>query len=70
MYGPRGVMIPKMPALGLLLEYPVFEAYNRRITTATNVLTTPTTRNTATLSTLKFTENLLRNSKMNKFIRR
>lgn len=35
MYGPRGVMIPKMPALGLLLEYPVFEAYNRKIT-ATN----------------------------------
>lgn len=27
-------MIPKMPALGLLLEYPVFEAYNRRITAA------------------------------------
>jgi tRNA pseudouridine38-40 synthase len=27
-------MIPKMPALGLLLEYPVFEAYNRKITTA------------------------------------
>ena len=25
-------MIPKMPALGLLLEYPVFEAYNRKIT--------------------------------------
>lgn len=32
MYGPRGVMIPKMPALGLLLEYPVFESYNRKIT--------------------------------------
>jgi len=27
-------MIPKMPALGLLLECPVFEAYNRKITTA------------------------------------
>lgn len=26
-------MIPKMPALGLLLEYPVFEAYNRKIET-------------------------------------
>jgi len=34
MYGPRGVMIPKMPALGLLLEYPVFEAYNRKILAA------------------------------------
>jgi tRNA pseudouridine38-40 synthase len=34
MYGSRGVMIPKMPALGLLLEYPVFEAYNRKITAA------------------------------------
>ena len=27
-------MIPKMPALGLLLECPVFEAYNRKITVA------------------------------------
>lgn len=27
-------MIPKMPALGLLLEYPVFEAYNRKIAAA------------------------------------
>ena len=27
-------MVPKMPALGLLLEYPVFEAYNRKITAA------------------------------------
>jgi len=27
-------MIPKMPALGLLLEYPVFEAYNRKIIAA------------------------------------
>lgn len=27
-------MIPKMPALGLLLEYPVFEAYNRKISAA------------------------------------
>lgn len=34
MYGPRGVMIPKMPALGLLLEYPVFESYDRKITAA------------------------------------
>lgn len=28
-------MLPKMPALGLLLECPVFEVYNRKIT-ATN----------------------------------
>lgn len=34
MYGPRDVIIPKMPALGLLLEYPVFEAYNRKIAIA------------------------------------
>jgi len=27
-------MIPKLPALGLLLEYPVFEAYNRKIAAA------------------------------------
>ena len=25
------VFIPKMPALGLLLEYPIFESYNRRV---------------------------------------
>ena len=30
MYGPRQVFVPKMPALGLLLEYPIFESYNRR----------------------------------------
>lgn len=23
--------MPKMPALGLLLEYPIFESYNKRI---------------------------------------
>jgi len=34
MFGPRGVMIPKMPALGLLLEYPVFESYDKKITAA------------------------------------
>ena len=28
-------MVPKMPALGLLLECPVFEAYNRKVA-ATN----------------------------------
>ncbi|KAI0741709.1 tRNA pseudouridine synthase [Daedaleopsis nitida] len=32
MYGPRQVFIPKMPALGLLLEYPIFESYSRRVT--------------------------------------
>lgn len=31
MYGPRTVFIPKMPALGLLLEYPIFDTYTRRI---------------------------------------
>lgn len=31
MYGPRAVFIPKMPALGLLLEYPIFESYSRRM---------------------------------------
>jgi len=24
-------MVPKMPALGLLLEYPIFETYNKRV---------------------------------------
>lgn len=28
------VMVPKMPALGLLLEYPIFETYNKRIGSA------------------------------------
>ncbi|KAH9072309.1 tRNA pseudouridine synthase [Lactarius deliciosus] len=31
LYGPRQVFIPKVPALGLLLEYPIFESYNRKI---------------------------------------
>ncbi|KAM5532801.1 hypothetical protein V8D89_013520 [Ganoderma adspersum] len=31
MYGPRQVFIPKMPALGLLLEYPIFESYSKRV---------------------------------------
>ncbi|KAJ8489355.1 hypothetical protein ONZ51_g2998 [Trametes cubensis] len=31
MYGPRQVFVPKMPALGLLLEYPIFESYSRRV---------------------------------------
>ncbi|KAF9218960.1 pseudouridine synthase [Gyrodon lividus] len=33
LYGPRMVLVPKMPALGLLLEYPIFDSYNRRVTT-------------------------------------
>ncbi|KAL4078630.1 pseudouridine synthase [Scleroderma yunnanense] len=33
LYGPRMVMVPKMPALGLLLEYPIFETYNKRVGT-------------------------------------
>jgi hypothetical protein len=31
LYGPRQVFIPKMPALGLLLEHPIFESYNRKV---------------------------------------
>ncbi|PIL24877.1 hypothetical protein GSI_12764 [Ganoderma sinense ZZ0214-1] len=31
MYGPRQIFIPKMPALGLLLEYPIFESYSKRV---------------------------------------
>ena len=31
MYGPRQAFIPKMPALGLLLEYPIFESYNKKV---------------------------------------
>lgn len=31
LYTPRMVFVPKMPALGLLLEYPIFESYNKRI---------------------------------------
>ena len=30
-YGPSKVHIPKAPALGLLLEQPQFESYNRRV---------------------------------------
>lgn len=33
MYGPRTVFVPKMPALGLLLEEPLFESYNERVLT-------------------------------------
>jgi hypothetical protein len=31
MYGPKKIVVPKAPALGLLLEYPVFENYNERM---------------------------------------
>ena len=34
LYTNNRVRIPKSPALGLLLEEPVFESYNRKITTA------------------------------------
>ncbi|KAG9313008.1 pseudouridine synthase [Chiua virens] len=30
LYGPRMVLVPKMPALGLLLEYPIFDSYNQK----------------------------------------
>ena len=32
MFGPCKVVVPKAPALGLLLEQPLFESYNRKIT--------------------------------------
>ncbi|KAK2463585.1 hypothetical protein APHAL10511_004336 [Amanita phalloides] len=31
LYGPKVVLIPKMPSLGLLLEEPVFDSYNGRM---------------------------------------
>ncbi|KAF7309128.1 PseudoU-synth-1 domain-containing protein [Mycena kentingensis (nom. inval.)] len=31
LYGPRDIFIPKMPALGLLLEQPLFHSYNTRV---------------------------------------
>jgi tRNA pseudouridine38-40 synthase len=31
LYGPREVLVPKMPALGLLLENPIFDSYNTKI---------------------------------------
>jgi tRNA pseudouridine38-40 synthase len=38
LYGPRHVLVPKMPALGLLLEYPIFDSYNRKIAAANEKL--------------------------------
>jgi tRNA pseudouridine38-40 synthase len=32
------IFIPKMPSLGLLLEYPIFDGYNRKIATANDKL--------------------------------
>ncbi|KAL0953755.1 hypothetical protein HGRIS_004944 [Hohenbuehelia grisea] len=38
LYGPQTVLVPKMPSLGLLLEYPIFDSYNTRVQTInTNV---------------------------------
>lgn len=31
MFGSRKLVVPKAPALGLLLEQPLFESYNRRV---------------------------------------
>jgi tRNA pseudouridine38-40 synthase len=31
MFGPKTVFVPKMPSLGLLLEYPIFESYNEKV---------------------------------------
>lgn len=39
MYGPRMIFVPKMPALGLLLEYPIFESYGRRVESVNKDLT-------------------------------
>lgn len=32
-YGPTKIAIPKAPGLGLLLERPIFDGYNKRATT-------------------------------------
>ncbi|THH11866.1 hypothetical protein EW145_g374 [Phellinidium pouzarii] len=37
LYGKRMVTVPKMPSLGLLLEHPIFESYNKRVTSANEV---------------------------------
>ncbi|KAJ7250500.1 pseudouridylate synthase [Mycena haematopus] len=38
LYGPRDVFIPKMPALGLLLEEPLFDTYNSKVARANEKL--------------------------------
>jgi tRNA pseudouridine38-40 synthase len=32
-FGPENLNIPKAPALGLLLERPIFDTYNKRVAT-------------------------------------
>ncbi|TCD67975.1 tRNA pseudouridine synthase 1 [Steccherinum ochraceum] len=44
LFGPRRILAPKMPALGLLLEYPIFDSYNRKIA-ADNEKMSPTDPN-------------------------
>ncbi|KAK7008253.1 tRNA pseudouridine synthase 1 [Favolaschia claudopus] len=39
LYGPRDVLIPKMPALGLLLEEPLFDTYNLKVARANEKVT-------------------------------
>ncbi|KAJ7125154.1 pseudouridine synthase [Mycena epipterygia] len=39
LYGPRVVFIPKMPALGLLLEQPIFDSYNAKVARVNEKLT-------------------------------
>ncbi|KAJ7742877.1 pseudouridine synthase [Mycena metata] len=34
LYGPDAVIVPKMPALGLLLEQPIFDSYNTKLAAA------------------------------------
>jgi len=38
MFGPDKVAVPKAPALGLLLEQPLFESYNKRVVQANSTL--------------------------------
>ncbi|PCH36214.1 tRNA pseudouridine synthase [Wolfiporia cocos MD-104 SS10] len=37
-YGPRMIFVPKMPALGLLLEYPIFDTYTRKVSSVNEKL--------------------------------
>lgn len=39
MYGPLKVVVPKAPALGLLLERPLFNTYNKKVKEANEKLT-------------------------------
>jgi len=38
LYGPREVFVPKMPSLGLLLEQPIFESYNAKVSVVSEKL--------------------------------